>query len=130
MAQIFLESGFSRLPVYEESIDHVVGVVYHKDYYKRAGEKPTPTDLMKEPVFIPPTMKIRLLLKQLQEAQSHIAIVTDESSLKPTLEISGYDKEHSIRGVILDHITCNGKHLNCREQFDVITNEFASFEFV
>ena len=78
LAQAFLETGFSRLPVYEESIDHIVGVVYHKDYYKRAGEKPTPTDLMKDAVFIPPTMKIRLLLKQLQAEQSHIAIVADE----------------------------------------------------
>ncbi|MBR2319161.1 MAG: HlyC/CorC family transporter [Clostridia bacterium] len=78
LAEAFLETGFSRLPVYEESIDHVVGVVYHKDYYKRAAEKPTPTDLMKEPVFIHPTMKIRLLLKQLQAEQSHIAIVADE----------------------------------------------------
>lgn len=78
LAEAFLETGFSRLPVYEESIDHIVGVVYHKDYYKRAGEKPTPTDLMKEPVFIHPTMKIRLLLKQLQAEQSHIAIVADE----------------------------------------------------
>lgn len=78
LAQAFLETGFSRLPVYEESIDHIVGVVYHKDYYKRAGEKPTPTDLMKDAVFIHPTMKIRLLLKRLQEEQSHIAIVADE----------------------------------------------------
>ena len=78
LAQAFLETGFSRLPVYEESIDHIVGVVYHKDYYQRASEKPTPTDLMKEPVFIHPTMKIRLLLKQLQAEQSHIAIVADE----------------------------------------------------
>ncbi len=78
LGQAFVETGFSRLPVYEESIDHIVGVVYHKDYYKRAAEKPTPTDLMKEAVFIPPTMKIRLLLKQLQEEQSHIAIVADE----------------------------------------------------
>ena len=78
LAQAFIETGFSRLPVYEESIDHVVGVVYHKDYYKRATEKPTPADLMKDAVFIPPTMKIRLLLKQLQAQQSHIAIVADE----------------------------------------------------
>ena len=78
LAQIFLESGFSRLPVYEESIDHVVGVVYHKDYYRRAAEKPTPADLMKPAVYIPPTMKIRLLLKKLQQEQSHIAIVADE----------------------------------------------------
>ena len=78
LAEIFIETGYSRLPVYEASIDHVVGVVYHKDYYKRATEKPTPTDLMKPAVYIPPTMKIRLLLKKLQQEQSHIAIVADE----------------------------------------------------
>ena len=78
LGEAFLETGFSRLPVYDETIDHVVGVVYHKDYYKHASKKPTPADLMKEPVFIPPTMKIRLLLKQLQAEQSHIAMVADE----------------------------------------------------
>lgn len=78
LAELFLETGYSRLPVYEASIDHVVGVVYHKDYYRRAGEHPTPTDLMKPAVYIPPTMKIRLLLKKLQEEHSHIAIVADE----------------------------------------------------
>ena len=78
LGELFAETGFSRLPVYEESIDHVVGIVYHKDYYKRAGEKPTPTDLMKPAVYIPPTMKIRLLLNKLQAEQSHIAIVADE----------------------------------------------------
>ena len=78
LGEAFIETGFSRLPVYDESLDHIVGVVYHKDYYKRAAEKPTPTDLMKEPVFIPPTMKIRLLLKKLQAEQSHIAFVADE----------------------------------------------------
>ena len=78
LGEAFLETGFSRLPVYDETIDHIVGVVYHKDYYKHASKKPTPADLMKEPVFIPPTMKIRLLLKQLQEEQSHIAMVADE----------------------------------------------------
>ena len=78
LAHIFLDTGYSRLPVYEDTIDHVVGVVYHKDYYKRAEKKPTPADLMKPAVYIPPTMKIRLLLNKLQEEQSHIAIVADE----------------------------------------------------
>ena len=78
LAEAFLETGYSRLPVYEESMDHIVGVVYHKDYYAHAKENPTPTDLMKPALYIPPTMKIRLLLNKLQEAHSHIAIVADE----------------------------------------------------
>lgn len=78
LGQIFIESGYSRLPVYDDTIDHVVGVVYHKDYYRAAAEKPTPATIMKEAVFVPPTVKIQSLLTQLQNAQSHIAIVTDE----------------------------------------------------
>ena len=78
LAQQFLETGYSRLPVYEETIDHVVGVVYHKDFYSRAEAHPTPAELMKAAVFIPPTMKIRLLLNKLQTEKSHIAIVADE----------------------------------------------------
>ncbi len=78
LQQAFDESGFSRLPVYEDTIDRIVGVVYHKDYYKQAASAPTPAQLMKPAVFIPPTMQIRLLLKKLQEEKSHLAIVSDE----------------------------------------------------
>ena len=78
LGQLFIESGYSRLPVYDDTIDRVVGVVYHKDYYREAANKPTPATIMKEALFVPPTVKIQSLLTQLQTAQSHIAIVTDE----------------------------------------------------
>ncbi len=77
MRTAFADSGFSRLPVYDGSIDNIVGVVHHKDCSLADG-KPTPKDIMKPAVFIPPTMKIRLLLTQLQKEKSHIAIVADE----------------------------------------------------
>ncbi len=77
MRTAFAESGFSRLPVYDGTIDNIVGIIHHKDCTLADG-KPTPKDIMKPAVFIPPTMKIRLLLKQLQKEKSHIAIVADE----------------------------------------------------
>ncbi len=77
MRTAFADSGFSRLPVYDGSIDNIVGIVHHKDCTLADG-KPTPAAIMKPAVFIPPTMKIRLLLKQLQKEKSHIAIVADE----------------------------------------------------
>ncbi len=77
MRAAFTDSGYSRLPVYDGSIDNIVGIVHHKDCTLANG-KPTPADIMKPAVFIPPTMKIRLLLKQLQKEKSHIAIVADE----------------------------------------------------
>ncbi len=78
MAQLFAESGYSRLPVYEETMDHIVGVVHLKYYLCAKEENPTPRQIMQPPVFVPPTMKIRLLLRLLQEQKSHIAIVSDE----------------------------------------------------
>lgn len=77
MREIFAESGFSRLPVYENTMDNIIGIVHHKNCTLAEGE-PKPTDIMSPVVFIPPTMKIRLLLKQLQQEKAHIAIVADE----------------------------------------------------
>lgn len=78
MAALFAESGYSRLPVYEETMDHIVGVVHLKYYLTAKQDNPTPRQIMQPPVFVPPTMKIRLLLRLLQEQKSHIAIVSDE----------------------------------------------------
>ena len=76
IAERFARSQFSRLLVYEENIDHIVGVLHQKDFYteQEAGV----TDLMKPPVFIHQTEKISDLLKTLQSNKSHIAVVVDE----------------------------------------------------
>ncbi len=78
-AEIFEESGYSRLPVYEETLDHIVGVVHQKDFYRkmRSGEA-TIREIMKAPVFVPETLKISALLQLLQHTKSQLAVVTDE----------------------------------------------------
>ena len=79
IARVFTDTGFSRLPVYRESIDNIVGVVHQKDFYD--GPKITTKSLkeiMKPPVFVTPTMKISDILKILQQQKAHIAVVTDE----------------------------------------------------
>ncbi len=77
MREVFADTGFSRLPVYENTMDNILGIVHHKNCTLAEGE-PKPTDIMSPVVFIPPTMKIRLLLKKLQQEKAHIAIVADE----------------------------------------------------
>jgi putative hemolysin len=75
-----VESGFSRIPVYEGSLDNVVGLVYVKDAL-RLLEKRQPVTLarMLHPVhFVPETKKVGLLLKELQKRRSHLALVIDE----------------------------------------------------
>lgn len=79
IASIFTESRFSRLLVYEDSIDKIVGVVHHKDFYSGTGitDKPI-SEIMAPPVFIPQTEKLDDLMRILQISKSHIAVVLDE----------------------------------------------------
>ena len=79
VAAVFSETQYSRLPVYDGSIDNIVGILHQKDFYIGTGISPKPLNaLMKEPIFVPPTVKIRDLLKVLQKHKSHIAVVSDE----------------------------------------------------
>ena len=79
IAGVFVETGFSRLPVYEDDIDHIVGVVNQKDFHNFIYRTARPLDDIIRPVsFIMPSMKIGALPKQLQEGKSHIAIILDE----------------------------------------------------
>ena len=78
--RLFRESGFSRLPVYEGSIDNIIGFIHEKDfffmYYNQ--ESKNIKHLVKKVIYTSPHVKISALLKQLQKAKSHMAIVVDE----------------------------------------------------
>ena len=75
----FFESGYSRLPVYKDSIDNIIGIIHHKDFHMKVHRGSSKiNDIMNPPVFVTPTMKIGGLLKLLQKEKSHIAVVTDE----------------------------------------------------
>ena len=74
--QQFSESGFSRLPIYENDIDNIVGILYYKDFY--ATEFSTLDEIIKPVIYVAQTKKINDLLKELQEKQLHMAIVLDE----------------------------------------------------
>lgn len=79
IARVFNESRFSRLLVYKENIDNIVGIIHQKDFYIGSGvtEKEV-TDIITPPLFIHKSEKIDDLLKLLQTRKSHIAIVIDE----------------------------------------------------
>lgn len=73
-------SGYSRLPVYEGSIDHVVGILHVKDLlpYIHENEDFSWQGMIREALFVPETKKIDDLLKEIQENHKHIVIVADE----------------------------------------------------
>ena len=75
----FIETGFSRLPVFQDSIDNITGIILLKDFYQEVmkGLKTT-AEIAKPAVFITKTIKIAKLLRTLQEKQSHMAVVVDE----------------------------------------------------
>lgn len=78
-AKTFHETKFSRLLVYNENIDNVVGVVHQKDFYTDKGiTDDTIESIMTPPIFVMKNEKIDDLLKSLQTNKSHIAIVVDE----------------------------------------------------
>lgn len=79
IAQVFTDTGYSRLPVYRDSLDNIVGIVHQKDFYDgpKVTSKPLST-IMKAPVYVTPSMKIHDILKLLQRTKSHVSVVTDE----------------------------------------------------
>ena len=79
VAALFTESRFSRLLVYEDSIDKIVGVIHQKDFYTGTGIVDAPLkEIMTEPLYIHQTEKVDDLLQLLRTNKSHMAIVIDE----------------------------------------------------
>jgi putative hemolysin len=79
---MFINSGYSRIPVYEDNIDHIRGLIYAKDLlaYWSNGDEPVKTiqDFMRPAYFVPETKRADELLKELQSQKIHLAIVVDE----------------------------------------------------
>ena len=79
IANVFSDTGYSRLPVYSGSIDNIIGIIHQKDFFgKINGTDESVKTIMNKPVYIPLSMKISDILKLLQKNKSHIAIVVDE----------------------------------------------------
>lgn len=72
------ESGFSRLPVYRDTIDNIIGVLNQKDFAIMRRTNQTVSAVMTEPIFVVPSMKISELLRTLQSKKSHMAVILDE----------------------------------------------------
>jgi putative hemolysin len=80
--ETIVEHGHSRIPVYEETVDEIIGILYAKDLlpFLRASTGPRPDirELLRTPVYIPESMTVDDLLHEFQRRKVHIAIVLDE----------------------------------------------------
>jgi len=81
---LIVRAGHSRIPVYQESLDNIIGILYAKDllpYLKRNGGREPEIDirkLVRPPVYVPETKAVDELLHEMQATKRHIAIVVDE----------------------------------------------------
>ncbi|WP_208559655.1 HlyC/CorC family transporter [Marinilactibacillus kalidii] len=82
--ELFSNHNFSRLIMYEDTIDHVVGILHEKDFNRylkakeRTGKETSILTIIKEVIFVPPVMNLSRLLRTMQLKKTHMAIVTDE----------------------------------------------------
>lgn len=77
--RFFCDTGFSRLPVYSDTIDNIVGVIHHKDFYNKVKNGECKLDgIVNKVVSVHKSIKIGDLLKLLQKEKSHMAVVADD----------------------------------------------------
>ena len=74
-----ISHGYSRIPVYEDNIDHIIGILYVKDLLPYIDRKQFDwTSLLREPFFVPENKKLDDLMAEFQEKKVHLAVVVDE----------------------------------------------------
>ena len=79
VAALFTETKYSRLLIYQDSIDNILGTIHQKDFYVGCGVTDKPLrDIILPPVYALEMESISLLLKKLQQAKTHVAVVVDE----------------------------------------------------
>lgn len=143
-ANVFAQTGYSRLPVYEDNMDNILGILYQKDFHNRIINSDIEIkDAIKPVLFITKKKKIVDLMKELQKKKMHIAVVLDEFggtvgivTLEDILEeLVGeiwdeHDKVvHEIEKVDNKSYIVSGKAnveklfeiLGCEREFDVLT---------
>ncbi|MBW1975077.1 MAG: HlyC/CorC family transporter [Deltaproteobacteria bacterium] len=77
--EIIVESGHSRIPVFEETLDNITGIIHAKDLLRYWGQEDIEArELIKPPYYIPETKKISAVLAELKHRKSHLAVVVDE----------------------------------------------------
>lgn len=79
MAELFAQTGYSRIPIYENNLDNILGILYQKDFHNHIWHTSrTIREAVRPALFVPKNKKIDDLMKELQKKKLHIAIVMDE----------------------------------------------------
>lgn len=79
--KLVTDCGHTRIPIHNDNIDEIVGILHAKDLLKLLGEDPgsrIASEILRKPYFVPQSQKVSELLRNLKEKKTHLAIVTDE----------------------------------------------------
>jgi CBS domain containing-hemolysin-like protein len=79
LVKVIKEEGYSRIPVYSDSVDKIVGILHTRNYLlNRVNEDFALSDVMIDPYFVPETIRLDSLLKDMQSEHRHMALVVNE----------------------------------------------------
>ncbi len=133
---VIVERGFSRIPVYQENIDNIVGVLYAKDLLRAFASGAAPAsilELTRPPHFIPEAKKVDELLRELRQRKVHIAIVVDEYggtaglvTIEDLLEeiVGEIEDEYDVSEVTIERISDDEAVLDARVAIDELGRLF------
>jgi len=76
--EVFVKTGYSRLPVYEDDLDNIIGIIYYKDFFTREFSDGEIEKIIKPVIFVTKNRNVNELMNELQEKKLHLAVVTDE----------------------------------------------------
>jgi CBS domain containing-hemolysin-like protein len=128
--ETFAKSGHSRLPVYDETIDNIVGIIYVKDLFKNPK---TLDEILKEPFFVPEKKRCIELLRDFKEKNISLAIVVDEFggvsgliTLEDVIEelVGEIEDEFDVRKKLVQKIDANTFILNGMTEIDHLNEEY------
>jgi len=131
-----IREGHSRIPVYEESIDNVIGILYAKDLlpFLAKGETPDIRAILRAPLFVPESISVDDLLHSLQRRKVHIAIVLDEYggtaglvTIEDLLEeiVGEIQDEYDVEEPMIEVISEDEARIDGRASIDDLADHFA-----
>lgn len=130
------DCGHTRIPIYKETSDEIVGILHAKDLLKLWGEDPNskmPVEILRKPYFVPENRMVSELLKDLKEKKTHLALVTDEYggtegiiTIEDILEeiVGEIEDEHDTEPPLLNILDDNAVLVDARLEIEKLEEHF------
>ena len=135
MIATIVNDGHSRIPIYDESIDNVIGILYAKDLLPllKGGREPNLRKIVRAPLFVPESISVDDLLHQLQRQKVHIAIVLDEYggtaglvTIEDLIEeiVGEIQDEYDVEEPMIESLDDDRARVDGRASIDDLTSHF------